>query len=576
MTSLHPGILLMVSGGLCALLPKGWGRYCGVAGALAAVVSALTLGRGDLLVLPFVGGIQLHLLFVDSLSWLFTIFFAFLALLGSIYAFHNDSRAEQLASLSYAGSTIGMVLAGDWISLIFFWELMAVSSLYLVWAGGTAASRKAGMRYLLVHMLGGNLLLAGILFQAASGKLLLSSLTGTQGAAFWLILLGICVNGVVPPFHFWAADAYPESSITGGVFLSALTTKAAVYLLIRLYAGTDWLLWVGVFMALYGAVYAILENDMRRLLSYHIVSQLGFMVAGVGIGSSLALDGAAAHAVTNVLQKSALFMGAGAVMRATGCRKLNQLGGLGKRMPLTCTCFLAAGLSIAGLPLFNGFVAKSMTITAAADAGLPAAELLLTLAGIGTFLSICLKMAYYMFFAPAQQPERELKRLPVNMCAAMVLAAAGNTVLGLAPSLLHSRLPNESIYHAYTVDHVTQYIQLLGAAAIPFLLYLSHMMPRSALNLDVDWLLRKPFATAVDWTSRMCCIVRDSLGGQMGELVKAVEKLGENPVRYLQETVSGTRPMYYDPDEYRPQLGDVILDSVLLLSGMLLIFWTAL
>lgn len=572
MSSLHPGLILLLTGAVAALVPKALRKYILVLGPALALGAVFMIGQGDLWVIPFINEMNLHLMMVDRLSWIFVAIFALLAFMGGIYSMHNESWAEALASMAYAGSTISMVLAGDWVTLVFFWELMAVSSLYLIWANHTARSRKAGFRYILVHMFGGNMLLAGVFLKVSAGEFMIGNITATHDAAFWLILLGVCINAVVPPLHAWVADAYPESTITGGAFLSSLTTKAGIYVMIRLFAGTDWLMWVGVVMALYGAVFAIIENDMRRLLSYHIVSQLGFMVAGVGMGTAMALDGATAHAVTNVLQKSLLFMCAGAVMYATGRRKLSQLGGLAKEMPIVCICFIIAAFSISGVPLFDGFVAKSITISAAAESGYDWIELGLSLASIGTFLSITLKMTYFMFFAPKQEG-LEVGPIPKNMIAALIVGAFMNTIFGLVPSLLHNALPFMTEYHAYTIDHLTQYAEVLVAAMLPFMLYLSHMMPKSKLALDFDWFYRKPLASCISWVSSLCCAIRDGLGAMVRGSVESFKPLMNNPVAFIGRTWSGERPKQYNPNEYRAPIGESMLIDMLILLVAIAVFW---
>lgn len=571
-TSLHPGLLLIATGIIAALLPKQLRKWALVAGPAIALGAMLSLGQGDLWVVPFVGGIELHLLNVDRLSFIFGAIFTIMAFMGGIYSMHNESWGEALACMVYAGSTVAMVMAGDWISLIFFWELMAISSLYLIWGNKTARSRKAGFRYLLVHMFGGNMLLAGIFFKMSQGQVLLTSLTDTGDAAFWLILIGVAINAVVPPLHAWVADAYPESTITGGVFLSSFTTKAAIYVMIRLFAGVDWLMWVGVAMALYGAVFAVMENDMRRLLSYHIVSQLGFMVAGIGMGSGMALDGATAHAITNVLQKSLLFMGAGAVMYATGRRKLNQLGGLAKEMPLVCIFFIIAAFSISGVPFFDGFVAKSITISAAAQDGFPIIELLLSLASIGTFLSITLKMTYFMFFAP-KSDGLEVKPIPQNMIIAMGIGAFMNTIFGLMPGLLYNYLPFMTEYHPYTIDHLTQYVQVLVASMLPFMLYLAHMKPHDLVSLDFDWFYRKPLVTAISGISSFCCATRDALGTMWLETMQALKPFCKNPMAFIGTLAKGEAPEEYDADRYRSPIAEPMLVNFLVLTVLFILFW---
>ena len=334
MSNLHPGFILIAVGLIALFVPKSLRRPVLAAGPLLGLGAVLTLAPGTNATLPFINGITLHYLHVDALSWIFALIFCMMAAIGGIYACHNSNRMEAFCSMTYAGSALGVTLAQDWLTLIFFSELMAATSLFLIWCKKTPASRQAGYRYLLVHMFGGNLLLAGIFLKVSAGDYLVMPLAqGPWDTAFWLICLGISINAAVVPLHAWLVDAYPEGTVTGSVFLSSFTTKVAVYCLIRIFAGTDFLIWFGVLMALYGACYAIMENDMRRLLSYHIVSQVGFMVAGVGLGTAMALNGATAHAFSHILYKSLLFMCAGAIIYATGIRKINQLGGLAKKMP---------------------------------------------------------------------------------------------------------------------------------------------------------------------------------------------------------------------------------------------------
>lgn len=564
---LHPGLFLILVGVVAAIVPQNARKIVLAAGPVLALAMFFTLPHeADLLVIPFINGWSLHLMTIDSLSWFFNVFFITLAFLGGVYSMHNPSWAEALASMTYAGATVSMVFAGDWISLIFFWELMAISSVYLIWANHTGRSRRAGFRYLLVHMFGGNLLLAGIFFKVIAGDMMVANVSATHDAAFWLMFLAVCINGVIPPLHAWVADAYPESTITGGAFMSGLTTKAAIYVLIRLFAGTDFLIIIGVIMAIYGAIFAIIENDMRRLLSYHIVSQLGFMVAGVGMGTALALDGAAAHAISNILQKSLLFMCCGAIMYATGIRKISELGGLAKKMPWVLVFFLAAAFSISGVPLTNGFVCKTITITAASELGLNWVYFGLSLASIGTFLSITLKMTYYIFFAKPDK-EFEVRAIPKNMYWAMGISAFLNVIFGIVPFVLYQYLPfgSGAVYHPYTVDHVTQYIEVLVAAMIPFMLYLSHMKPHNLLSLDFDWFYRRPLVSLVSGISHVCCATRDALGAAFRELYEGFGPISANPMRFIGRLSGKKVPAEYDPEKYRAPIGEPILVDIAVL-----------
>ncbi len=575
----HPGLVLIATGFIAAIVPKSVRKFVLAGGPLVALAAMFSLSYGAEWIVPFINGIDLHVVQVDRLNWVFGLIFSMMAAIGGIYSMHNKSWMEALASMCYAGGALGVTLCGDWMTLIFFWELMAASSLFLIWCNNTAKSRKAGFRYLLVHMFGGNMLLAGIFLKVSAGEMMVSSLaSGPHDLAFWLILIGVAVNAAIPPIHGWLVDAYPEGTITGSVFLSSFTTKVAVYCLIRIFAGTEFLMWVGVIMALYGACFAIIENDMRRLLAYHIVSQVGFMVAGVGIGTDLALNGATAHAFSHILYKSLLFMCAGAVIYATGIRKINHLGGLAKKMPFVFVCFVIAAFSISGIPLFNGFISKSITITAAMEAGFPAIELLLQLASVGTFLSITMKMIYFIFLREGKEVEIK-NEIPKNMYVAMGVGATLCTVYGIFPDLLYRFLPFAMEYHPFTVDHIVQYIQLLCVAMVPFMMYLSHMEPHEQLTLDTDWLYRKPFVALVVSISSLVCATRAALGGFFRWIYDAFNELMANPMQFLCQEPramegTGDIPDKYNPDSYRAAIGEpmVIIMAVFLVAVAFIAF----
>ena len=333
---LQPGMILIVCGLLVLLVPD---RMMNVRRGLLVLAPSLTMWA----VLTSGAG---------KLEIMFGIIFAFISLVGALYNFHVKDRFEIAAETVYAGASISVVFAVTWINMIVFWELMAVASWLIVVSARKESAVKAGFRYLMVHMLGGNLLLAGIVIKLVQGSTELVCLTdGPQDAAFWLILAGVALNAAVPPLHSWIADAYPEAPMGGTVYMGSFTTKVGVFCLIKLFAGTQLLLYFGVFMAIFGACMALMENDLRRLFSYHIVSQVGYMVAALALGGALGIDGAAAHAFNNILYKGTLLMCAGAIIDVTGKRKISELGGLGRKMPFTAACFLIASMAIAGFPL---------------------------------------------------------------------------------------------------------------------------------------------------------------------------------------------------------------------------------
>ena len=559
MTSMHPGLILILGAVLAGILPGRLRQFSMIAAPALAIFAVFNLEVGTVWSIPFINNLDLMLLKVDRLSWVFALIFTIMALLGNIYALHNEKWGEATSSLLYTGGSLGVVFAGDWVTLIFFWELMAVSSVFLIWYRGTAESRKAGFRYILVHLFGGNLLLAGIFLKISAGQPEVMSLTGTTDAAFWLILAGVAINAAIPPLHSWLTDAYPEGTITGSVFLSSFTTKVAVYCLIRIFPGTELLIWAGVIMALYGVVFAILENDVRRLLAYHIVSQVGFMVAGVGMGTELALNGSTAHAYSHILYKSLLFMGAGAVIYATGRRKLSDLGGLYKQMPWVTLFFAIAAFSISGVPLFNGFISKSMIISAAGYNHMPSVELLLYLASIGTFLSIALKLLYFMYFG--EDKGIEVKKLPANMYVAMAGGAFLCTMYGLAPNLLYNILPYPVDYHPYALYHIIDTVQLLAATLIVFWIFIPKMATKLMISVDTDWFYRKPLKVLIHGIVDIVCYIREASAAKLLVALKTTLPYFANPVKWAAQTVPGTT-VEYDEDRYRFPVGMTVLMSI--------------
>jgi multicomponent Na+:H+ antiporter subunit D len=340
-----------------------------------------------------------------------------------------------------------------------------------------------------VHVTGGLFLLSGIIIHVANTGSIAFGLLQGNGLAFYLILIGFLLNAAVPPLHAWLPDAYPEATITGAVFLCAFTTKTAVYVLLRGFPGTELLVWLGAVMTIFGVVYAFLENDIRRILGYHIISQVGYMVAGAGIGTVLGTNGSAAHAYAHIIYKGLLFMATGAVVQMTGKSKLTELGGLYKTMPITFIMYMIAGVSISAFPLFSGFVSKSMVVSAAAEEHMAVIWLMLTLASSGTFLSVGIKLPYYAFFA--KDSGIRAKEPPLNMLLGMGLAAFLCIFIGVYPPVLYNILPHHADYVPYTAEHVVGSLQILMFTGLAFFVLLHKIKGKAAINLDMDWFYRK-------------------------------------------------------------------------------------
>ncbi|HQB39230.1 MAG TPA: proton-conducting transporter membrane subunit, partial [Deltaproteobacteria bacterium] len=347
---------------------------------------------------------------------------------------------------------------------------------------------------------------------------------GPMGIDSWLIMAGFMLNAAVPPLHAWLPDAYSEATVTGAVFMCAFTTKTAVYALARGFAGTEILVPLGTCMALYGVVYAFLQNDSRKLLAYHVVSQVGYMVAGVGIGTQLAINGACAHAFAHILYKGLLFMGCGSVLRMTGTSKFTELGGLYKKMPRTFVLTLIGGLSISAFPLFSGFVSKAMIVSAGFEAHNYTAAFLLTLASVGTFQSTTLKIPYYIWFGKSNCSEETLNKAvdpPLNMQTAMVIAAALCVFIGCYTPYLYNMLPYPEIaaaYDPYTAYHISETMQILLFTAFGFFLVLKRITPHETISLDLDWFYRKG-GRAFLWIASKPVQLIDNLVGELYRLI---------------------------------------------------------
>ena len=451
---------------------------------------------------------------VDQLTRVFLHVFTIMALIGCIYGLHVKETGQHIAAFLYVAGSLGVTLCGDYVTLFIFWELMAVASTFLIWYRKKNRSIQAGYRYLLVHITGGLILLAGIFLRYKNIHDLSFVRIAVEGAsvADYLIMIGFMLNAAVPPIHAWLPDAYPEASVTGAVFMCAFTTKTAVYVLARAFPGFEALAILGAIMTLYGVAYAVVENDARRILAYHIVSQVGYMVCGVGIGTAMSINGACAHAYAHIIYKALLFMGAGAVLEMTGKSKLNELGGLYKRMPWAMVFTVIGGISISGFPLTSGFISKSMIIAAAGESHRNILMLMMTMASVGTFLSVGIKLPYFIWFG--KDSGVQAKDAPWNMNLGMAIAAFMCFFMGVYPDYLYKMLPFPVHYHPYTAYHISETLQLMGFTGLGFFIMVKKLKPAPKMNLDIDWFYRKgagvfmwiasrPVNAANNWTNEV-------------------------------------------------------------------------
>jgi len=553
-----PGMILVLGGLFIPLLPKG-------------------LRKGFAIILPFISCWQMHALpldyileaemfgyalypvRVDKLSLVWGYVFHLAALLSVIYQLHVKDTLQDVSGLTYAGAAIGAAFAGDLVTLFVFWELTAITSVFLIYANRTERSAKVGTRYLIIQVASGVILFFGILLwiqdQGQAIDLTFGNtydpdgpweLTGMfvdansgdpTSIAAYVILFAFGIKAAFPFLHNWLQDSYPEGTATGTVFLSAFTTKLAIYALARGYAGCDMLVPIGLVMTLFPIFFAVIENDLRKVLAYSLNNQLGYMVVGIGVGTQLALNGAAAHAFAHIIYKGLLFMAMGAVLFRVGTTKANELGGLHKSMPITTIFCIIGSLSISGMPGFSGFVTKSMTLAAAFDWGNIILFFGLLVASAGVVDHSGIKIPFFAFFA--HDSGKRCEEAPKNMLIAMGIAAFFCIFLGIFPQPLYDILPFEVRYdangaewHNYSASHIYTSFQLLFMAALAFVFFQKMKIYPDEItctNVDTDVVYRRWFKGVFLILGRNIDSIWNRTMGQIKDLiVSKVSKLGEH------------------------------------------------
>lgn len=490
-TMLPPGLLLVAGAVLLPLVPAVLRKPYMLALPVLGFLQLLALPEGASFALT-VFGLDLELMRVDRLSLLFGYIFHLAALLSIIYALGLKDTMQHVSALVYAGAAIAAVFAGDLLSLFVYWELTAISSVFLVWAARNERAYRAGMRYLLVQVGSGVILLAGVLVHLRETGSLEFGALGLDQLGGQLIFLAFGIKCAFPLLHNWLQDAYPEATVTGTVFLSAFTTKLAVYALARGYAGTEELIWIGAVMTAFPIFYAVIENDLRKVLAYSLNNQLGFMVVGIGVGTEMALNGTAAHAFCHILYKALLFMTVGAALLRTGTAKGSELGGLYKSMPWTAAFCIVGAASISAFPLFSGFVSKSLIMTATAENGYLWVWFVLLFASAGVVEHAGVKVPYFTFFG--HDNGRRVKEAPTSMLVAMGITAFLCIGIGVWPDPLYAILPYGVDYVPYTTSHVVAQLQLLLLAVLGVAVLMRigwYPAEQRSLNLDTDWFFRR-------------------------------------------------------------------------------------
>ena len=533
LTMLPPGALMMIVAAGLVLVPHH-ARQVVMLLAIAGSAFSLTAGAGQHLTVALLG-FEMMLYRADHLSLPFAIVFHIAATLNVFYGWHEKRATDHVAGLAYAGAAIAALHAGDLITLFIWWEATAITSVFLILASGTQRARHAAMRYLIIQVASGVLLLAGaaMLF-SETGSLAFAAMT-LGSTASWLIFIAFGIKAAFPLLNGWLQDAYPEATVVGTVVLSAFTTKLAIYALARGFAGTELLIVIGCLMTAFPVFFAVIENDMRRVLAYSLNNQLGFMVVAIGIGTDLAINGAVAHAFAHIIYKGLLFMSMGAVLYRVGTVKASELGGLYKSMPLTMVFCIIGAMSISAFPLFSGFAAKSLIMSALGYKGLIAAYLVLLAASAGVLHHSGIKIPYFAFFG--HDGGYKVKEAPFGMLVAMAGASALCIGIGSFPTIFYQILPYSIDYNPYDASHVLGQMELLifSILAFTFLMRFGFYPPElKSTVLNTDWLYRRvavwfgrPILLAVMtfWNSAMRAIA-----GYRDAIWQAVERLAHAPI----------------------------------------------
>lgn len=571
MSNMHPGIVLLVAAFIAVLLPQMLRRAMLIIGPLAAGLVFFQLQPGTDMSLQLLNSYEFQYFHADHLSLLFAFGFCVLALISGIFTFHNGNRMLNMCILATAGSAIGVVFANDWISVIFFWELMVVSSTFLIWCRKTSSSRKAGLRYMILHMVAANLLLEAVFVNVHEGHTMLSRIDAVGGELYWLVFLFLAIGAALFPMHAWTADCCSESTLTGSVALSAYLPLSAVYCMIRIFHGHDILIAFGAVTAVYAAVRALISDDVRRILGYALSAQLGIIVTVIGIGGELAVNAASALAIASLFGNAALFMGCVVMIRALGGEfRLSQMGDLVKVQPLAAASFLIGGLTVSGVPLFAGFFGHAWGLDVIRGYGSYLLEAALVVAQVGIFAAVVLRAFWFMFYSQ-NRGAKVSDIVPGNVHVPMLLAIVFCLITGIYPEPLIKMMPYESGSAIYSLANILPALEIFAAAAVVFVVMRSWMLPRKGLILDTDWFYRSAFDILLLDASYLFCALSSALGSAWKMLYIKFMELTANPMEFLDARPFRNRKKY-DPENYRTSIADPIMITLAVLTSAICYF----
>lgn len=499
----------------------------------------------------FAGFGQLYPLYIHKFSHIFATGFLFITFVGGIFALHHRNYKELAVAFMYVGGATGVLFSGDLIMLFIFWIMMAIASIGVLFFSNSKTIESVGRRYTLIQLLGGSIFLIGIIAHIESGGTQMITGFVLQEAAFntwsveslasWIILSGVLISAATPPFSSWLTDALSEGSLTAVVFLSVLTTMTSVFLLMILFSGNDILLYIGLFMIFYGIFYAVLENNIRKILAFSIISHVGFMIVGIGIGSKLALNGVATYVLCFIILKTLLVMSACSVIYMTGKYKCSELGGLFRSMRVTTICTLVGALGISAFPFTSGFISQSMVVAAAHSERFQIIWYALLVATVGGVLHAGMKFPWFVFFR--RDSHIRPKDPPLNMRIAMIACAFISLILGAFPQLIYMILPDMVDYNAYAHNRIITQLQLLIFAGLAFLLMLPAMKPTATISLDFDWFFRVMGLYFLRLIDRIIFCIKDMVVSRICCFFRFLMEWNHNLHRPSNDFINTTRPV---------------------------------
>ena len=518
---ISPALILVIGGLLVPFLPLTLRKIYMLALPILGIVHLFSYEYGVYGTFEMFG-YHIETLRFDALSRIFALIFFIATAFCAVFGWYLKDRMQQTVMMIYPGAAIGAVFAGDFVTLFVFWELTVVTSVLLIWAGGTERAFKAGMRYLFMQVTSGLLLLAGfILLARDTGSIAFEHMElGTL--ATLLIFLSFGIKCAFPLLHNWVQDSYPESTVVGTVVLSVFTTKLAVYALARGFAGQEELIYIGAAMTLFPIFFAVIEDNLRKVLTYSLNNQLGFMVCAIGVGGALGISGAVGQAFVHIIYKSLLLMSMGAVLYRTGTVQASELGGLYKSMPWTAAMCIIGAMSISAFPLFAGFVTKGMIIDSVAHHHQVIVWLCLLFASAGVLEHAGIKVPYFAFFA--HDGGHRVAEAPLSMTIAMTFCAAMCLGIGIFPDLFYWLLPLPVEFEPYTVSHVVTQLQLLLFATLAFVLLVQFRLypPEiKSTNLDFDWFYRRLAPRIVEGIAFVVVLINNAIKRLISDRAKS-------------------------------------------------------